>query len=86
MKIWTALRIFIFDGRPNHVQNADIRVVILILTYHDPLFSTPHKTTHPRTFTFNPDWPDPEEEALCSEAPDKDALIRHRGCVLLSVK
>ena len=33
--------------------------------------------------TFNVDYPDSKEGALCSEAPDKDALI-FRECVLLS--
>ena len=34
------MSIFIFDGRPNRVHNADIRVVILNLTNHGSFFIT----------------------------------------------
>ena len=30
------------------------------------------------------DWPGPEEDTLCSETPDEDALIRSRWWILLS--
>jgi hypothetical protein len=32
------------------------------------------------------DWPGPEEDALCSETPDEDALIRSRWWILLSIQ
>jgi hypothetical protein len=31
-------------------------------------------------------WFGPEEDALCAEAPDKDALIRSRGWILLFIQ
>ena len=48
MSIWRTLWIFIFDGRPNRVNNVDIRVVILKLTHYDYFFITSHKTAHLR--------------------------------------
>ena len=37
-------------------------------------------------FCRNSEWFDPEEDALRSEALDKDPLIRSRGCILLSTQ
>ncbi len=85
MFIRRTLCIFIFDGRLDRVHNADIRVVILKFTSPDSFSVSHKKPTHPR-ICFNSDWPDPEEGALCAEASDKDALIRRRGRVLLSVQ
>jgi hypothetical protein len=39
-----------------------------------------------RRFCGSSDWPGPEEDALCSETPDEDALIRSRWWILLSIQ
>ena len=38
------------------------------------------------SFCGSLDWPGPEEDALCSETPDGDALIRSRWWILLSIQ
>lgn len=37
-------------------------------------------------FCCSPHWFGPEEDALCTEAPDEDALIRSRGRILLLIQ
>ena len=39
-----------------------------------------------RRFCGSFDWPGPEENTLCSKAPDEDALIRSRWWILLSIQ
>jgi hypothetical protein len=39
-----------------------------------------------RRFCSSLEWPGPKEDALCSETPDEDALIRSRWWILLSIQ
>jgi hypothetical protein len=39
-----------------------------------------------RRFCGGLDWPGPEEDALCSETSDEDALIRSRWWIFLSIQ
>jgi hypothetical protein len=41
---------------------------------------------HQKGICFNSDWPDPEEDALYSKAPDEDTLILSHDGILLSVE
>jgi hypothetical protein len=42
--------------------------------------------SHQKGICFNSDWPDPEEDALYSKAPDEDTLIPSHGGILLSME
>jgi hypothetical protein len=42
--------------------------------------------SHQKGIYFNSDWPDPEEDALYSKAPDEDTLILRHGGILLSME
>jgi hypothetical protein len=42
--------------------------------------------SHQKVICFNSDWPDPEEDALYSKAPDENTLILSHGGILLSVE
>jgi hypothetical protein len=42
--------------------------------------------SHQKRICFNSDWPDPEEDALYSIAPDEDTLIMSHGEILLSME
>jgi hypothetical protein len=39
-----------------------------------------------RSFCGSLDWPGPEEDALCSETPDEDALIQSRWWIYLFIQ
>ena len=39
-----------------------------------------------KRFCGSLEWPGPEEDALCSETPDEDALIRSRWWISLSIR
>ena len=42
--------------------------------------------SHQKVICFNSDWPDPEEDALYSKAPDEDTLTLSHSGFLISVE